>query len=412
MSKEGNPDKEVEKTPNTRQRRRRLALVSLAAIFVLVGVTYGTYWALAGRYRQSTDDAYVAGNQVAVMAQEKGTVVAVLADDTERVKRGQALIRLDAADARIALQQANANLASTVRRINAMYATEKQLQAQVAKERSTLSLARKDYGRNKDMHSLGYFSTKSLEHSGTLVDVDSLSLREAKQALQAVRAQLGNTDVADDPDVKLAASQVRAAYLALQRTNIVAPVSGYVAQRSVQVGEDIAPGTALMAVVPLNQLWVEANFKESQLGSIRVGQPVTMQADAYGGSATFRGRVIGVGAGTGSAFSLLPPQNATGNWIKVVQRVPVRIGIARADLARHPLRIGLSMDVTVETGHDARGAKRGIVDPGAYRTTVYDTQSAGAKQLIARIIRDNSGGNPVKDVAATGSASRHGAFHG
>ncbi|MGH8274687.1 MAG: efflux RND transporter periplasmic adaptor subunit [Gammaproteobacteria bacterium] len=412
MSEENNSGKDVEKTPDPRKRRRRIALVSLAAIFVLAGVTYGTYWAVVGRYRQSTDDAYVAGNRVAVMAQEKGTVVAVLADNTVRVHRGQTLIRLDDADARIALQQAKSQLASTVRQTNALYANERQLHAQVAKQQATLDLARSDYSRNKKMHGLGYYSTKNLEHSATLVDVDKRGLAAARQSLQAVRARLENTGIADNPEVRLAAARVRAAYLALKRTTIVAPVSGYVAQRSVQVGEDIDPGTALMAIVPLNQLWVEANFKESQLGSIRVGQPVTMQADAYGGSATFHGRVIGLGAGTGSAFSLLPPQNATGNWIKVVQRVPVRIGIARADLARHPLRIGLSMDVTVETGHGAHGIKVKIVDPGTYKTTVYDGQATGAKQLIARIILDNSGGNSAKEVAASQPDSRNGAGHG
>lgn len=412
MSKEENVETDIEKTPDPRMRRRRIALASLAAIFVVVGIGYGVYWAFVGRYEQSTDDAYVAGNRVAVMAQEKGTVVAVLADNTVRVHRGQTLIRLDGADARIALEQAKAQLAATVRRTNALYANERQLHAQVAKQQATLELARKDYSRNKDMHALGYYSTRNLEHSATLVDVDKRSLSAARQALQAIRARLENTGIADNPEVRLAATRVSAAYLALKRTTIVAPVSGYVAQRSVQVGEDIDPGTALMAIVPLNQLWIEANFKESQLGSIRVGQPVTMHADAYGDSVTFHGRVIGLGAGTGSAFSLLPPQNATGNWIKVVQRVPVRIGISRADLVRHSLRIGLSMDVTVETGRDAHGVTGNIADPGAYKTSVYDAQADGARQLIARIIRDNSGGNPVQETAVARSGSKTGGSHG
>ncbi|MGA7965268.1 MAG: efflux RND transporter periplasmic adaptor subunit [Gammaproteobacteria bacterium] len=412
MSKEENVEADIEKTPDPRMRRRRIALASLAAIFVVVGIGYGVYWAFVGRYEQSTDDAYVAGNRVAVMAQEKGTVVAVLADNTVRVHRGQTLIRLDGADARIALEQAKAQLAATVRQTNALYANERQLHAQVAKQQATLELARKDYSRNKDMHALGYYSTRNLEHSATLVDVDKRSLSAARQALQAIRARLENTGIADNPEVRLAATQVSAAYLALKRTTIVAPVSGYVAQRSVQVGEDIDPGTALMAIVPLNQLWIEANFKESQLGSIRVGQPVTMHADAYGDSVTFHGRVIGLGAGTGSAFSLLPPQNATGNWIKVVQRVPVRIGVSRADLAHHALRIGLSMDVTVETGRNAHGNTDPIVDPGVYKTTVYDVQNSGANRLIAQIIRDNSSGSLKRNVAIARPDSRAGGNRG
>lgn len=408
MSKE----ESSKQSPNPRRRRRVIALSSLTALFLAVGTAYAVYWGAVGRFHQSTDDAYVAGNRVPVMAQVSGTVVGVLADDTMRVHRGQTLVRLDDSDAHIALQKAKANLASIVRQVTAMYATEKQLQAQVAKQKSTLKLARKDYKRNKAMHALGYFTTKSFEHSGTLVDVDGLSLTEARQALQALRARLGTTDVADNPDVKLAAARVRAAYLALRRTKIVAPVSGYIAKRSVQVGQNVTPGTALMAIVPLHQLWVEANFKESELDKIHIGQPAVMHADMFGDSVTFHGKVIGLGAGTGSAFSLLPPQNATGNWIKVVQRVPVRIGVATSDLDRHPLRIGLSMEVTVDT--DAGKVSTGpIFDPGTYTTPVYKSEDAGASGLIASIIRDNAAGMTGENVAATAHVGTGaGAHHG
>ena len=385
--------------PNPRRRRRIIALASLTALFLALGASYAVYWAAVGRFHESTDDAYVAGNRVPVMTQISGTVVSVLTDDTMRVQRGQTLVRLDDSDARIALQKAKANLAATVRQVSAMYATEKQLRAQVAKQESTLKLARKDYKRNKAMHALGYFTTKSLEHSGTLVNVDGLSLTEAKQALKALQARLGTTDVADNPQVKLAAARVRSAYLALRRTKIVAPVSGYIAKRSVQVGQDVTPGTALMAIVPLHQLWVEANFKESELDKIHIGQPALMHADMFGDSVTFRGKVIGLGAGTGSAFSLLPPQNATGNWIKVVQQVPVRIGIATADLDRHPLRIGLSMEVTVDTGA-GKASRVAIFDPGTYTTPVYKAQDSGVSGLIASIIRDNAPGMAGENVAS------------
>lgn len=404
---------DAENPPESRQRWRRIALLSLAAVFMTLGTAYGIYWGTVGRFRQSTDDAYVAGNRVPVMAQVRGTVVAVLADDTMRVHRGETLVQLDDADERIALQQAKAGLAAIVREVNAQYATERQLRAQVAKEQATLALARRDYSRNKDLHALGYFSTKSLEHSGTQMAVDARSLTEAQQSLQAVRAKLANTDVAGNPQVLLAAARLRAAYLALQRTRILAPVSGYVAKRAVQVGDAVGPGTALMAVVPLNQIWVEANFKESDLGSIHIGQPAAMHADMYGDSVTFHGRVIGLGAGTGSAFSLLPPENATGNWIKVVQRVPVRIGIAKSDLVRHPLRIGLSMDVTVHTGGRDGGADSGpIVDPGVYKTSVYADQTKGANRLIARIISENIVGEPVQRVASAKAAVKGGRGNG
>jgi membrane fusion protein (multidrug efflux system) len=412
MNKKEHSEEVSKKKRDPRKRRRRIALASLAAIFIVVGITYGVYWAMVGRYEQSTDDAYVAGNRVAVMPQEKGTVVAVLADNTMRIHRGQVLVRLDDSDARIALQQAKAALAAKVRQVTALHATEKQLQAQAAKQQATLDLARHDHSRDKAMHKLGYYSTQKLQHSATLVDVDKRSLAAAKQALQALRAKLGNSDVAHNPQVRVAAAQVRAAWLTLKRTRIVAPVSGMVAKRSVQVGDDVDPGTALMGIVPLDQLWVEANFKESALGSIHVGQPVVMHADVYGSSVNFHGRVLGIGAGTGSAFSLLPPQNATGNWIKVVQRVPVRIGISRANLDRHPLRIGLSMNVTVETRHGAHGVKGKIVDPGAYKTTVYNEQASGASRLIAQIITANTVGNRAKGVAVSDSGTRAGASHG
>ncbi len=385
-----------------RTRRRRIVLASLAVVFILAGGAYAGYWATVLRYQQSTDDAYVDGNRVAVMAQESGTVVAVLANNTVPVKRGQTLVRLDDSDARVALQQAKARLASEVRQVTALQATGKQLQANVGKQLATLKLARRDYARDKRLHASGSISTKALEHDATLVNVDKRSLTAARQAVQSIRAKLGQTGIADNPAVRLAAAQVRAAWLALKRTRIVAPVSGYVAERSVQVGENIKPGTALMAIVPLHQVWIQANFKEAALGSINVGQPVLMHADMYGDSVTFHGRVLGIGAGSGSAFALLPPQNATGNWIKVVQRVPVRIGIARADLAKHPLRVGLSMDVTIETGdhHRRHTLARTIVDPHAYKTAVYDQQAKGSDWLITKIIHANVPGAPARGIAA------------
>ena len=413
MSEETNRAQNQKAVSDPRKRRRRIALLGLAAGFIAAAAAYGGYWATVGRYQQSTDDAYVAGNRVAVMTQEPGTVVAVLADNTMRVQRGRTLVQLDDANARIALQQAKAQLASTVRQINALYATERQQRADVGKQRATLQLAESDYSRNENMHTLGYYSSKNLEHSATLVNVDKRSLTAAQQALQGTRAQLGDTGISDNPEVRLAAAHVRAAWLALQRTQIVAPVSGRIAERSVQVGGEVQPGAALMAIVPLNQVWIEANFKESQLGSIRVGQPVIMHADVYGGSVTFHGRVIGIGAGSGSAFSLLPPQNATGNWIKVVQRVPVRIGISKSDLAHHPLRIGLSMKVTVETAVHAHDPAHAIVDPGTYKTTVYALQADGADQLIAQIIRANSFGSEADELAASGiRPKRAGGHHG
>ena len=377
-------------TDNSAQRndRRKFALVSLSATFLAAAIGYGGYWAMVGRFHQATDDAYVVGNQVPITAEAEGTVTAILADETAEVQQGQVLVRLDDSDAKVALQKAEANLASTVRRVEQLYATARQMDAKVESQQATLALARSDYTRHKDLNQRGYYSASALEHSATSVQVDEHELAQAEQARQAVRAEVANTGIVDHPDVKLAAAEVRAAYLNLERMTIVSPVTGYVAKRNVQIGARVDGNAPLMVVVPLDQIWVDANFKESQLSRIRPGESVTLRSDLYGGSVAFHGTVAGVDAGTGSAFALLPAQNATGNWIKVVQRVPVRVLIAHADFAAHPLRIGLSMDVDVDTR--AAGSAGDPPTAPNYVTSVYDQRMAGAEELIAAIIRGNS----------------------
>ncbi len=381
--------------PNTnaaspRVTRRRAAILGLTGVFAIAGFGYTAYWALVGRFHQTTDDAYVAGNQVPITAEAQGTVTAILADETAEVHQGQVLVRLDDSDARLALQKAEANLASTVRRVEQLYATAKQLDAKVAEQQATLALARSDYERHKNLNQRGYYSASALEHSATSVQVDEHGLTEAEQARSAVRAEVANTDVVDHPDVKLAAAEVRTAYLNLERMTIVSPVTGYVAKRNVQLGAHVDGSAPLMVVVPLDQIWVNANFKESQLARIRPGQPVRLRSDLYGSSMAFHGTVVGVDAGTGSAFALLPAQNATGNWIKVVQRVPVRVSIAPEDSANHPLRIGLSMVVDVDTRDSGTVTAGDPPREPTYATSVYDQRLAGAEQLIAAIISSNS----------------------
>ncbi|HEU4617891.1 MAG TPA: efflux RND transporter periplasmic adaptor subunit [Gammaproteobacteria bacterium] len=388
-------------TPDRQPRRRRVALGSLAALFAVAGAAYTGYWLTTGRYHESTEDAYVAGNRVPVMTEVHGTVVALLADNTMPVRQGQTIVRLDDTDARVALAQAEAKLASTVRRINAEYAKEKQLEAETATRKASLALSESDYRRNRNLHAKGVASTEVLEHSAADVEVNRHELAAAEQALEVLRADLGHTDLAHHPEVELAAAEVRAAYLALERTKIVAPVAGFVANRNVQVGQQVDPGEPLMAVVPSDEIWIDANFKESQLDGIRIGQPVVMHADAYGGSVAFHGKVIGIGAGTGSAFSVLPPQNATGNWIKVVQRVPVRIGVAKDEIEDHRLQIGLSMEVTVHTREDAEAPDSlEVIDPATYTTSVYDARGTEADGLIARII-DANGASSVEETSTS-----------
>ena len=382
----------VDPAAQKRQLARKRGFMVLGGVFAAAAIGYGIYWFAVGARHESTDDAYVAGNRVPVMAEAEGTVTAILADETSEVSQGQVLVKLDDTDARVALQEAEAKLAATVRHVEQLYATDQQLAAKAAAQQATLSQHRSDYQRHAALNKRGYYSDSALEQSGTQVQVDQHELAEDQHAIAALHAELGEGGVADNPDVKLAAAQVRAAYLTLQRMTIVAPVSGYVAKRDVEIGQRVGSGAPLMAVVPLSQIWVDANFKESQLDRIRPGQPVSLRADVYGGRVAFHGKVVGVDAGTGSAFALLPAQNATGNWIKVVQRVPVRVQIDQAELTQHPLRIGLSMEVSVDTRAGSDGRSLDPVAPPQYSTPVYAQRMDGAEQLIADIIRSNGGG--------------------
>jgi membrane fusion protein (multidrug efflux system) len=384
---------------------RKTALLSLTAVFAVAALAYGVYWGVFGSNRQSTDDAYVAGNRVPVMTEAEGTVVAILADETSEVQQGQVLVRLDDSDARVNLQEAEARLASTVRHVQELYATEKQLAAKAEAQQATLAQARSDYQRHQQLNRRGYYSDSALEHSSTQVEIEEHALAEAEHARSAVHAEVANTDVADHPDVKLAAAEVRAAYLALQRTTVVAPVSGYIAKRDVQIGERVATNAPLMAIVPLSEIWVNANFKESQLDRILPGQAVILHSDIYGNGVVFHGKVVGLDAGTGSAFSLLPPQNATGNWIKVVQRVPVRVLIDEADLRQHPLRIGLSMEVAVDTHAAKPGVTLDAPPAAQYDTPVYGQRLDGVESLIADIIRSNSASAAAPHLAAVVTVS-------
>jgi membrane fusion protein (multidrug efflux system) len=396
--------------PPASHGRGKWLLGVLTLVFLLGGAAYGTYWALIGRFEESTDDAYVAGNTVPLTTRVIGTVTAIRADNTQRVQEGQPLVLLDSTDARIALEQAEARLAQAVREVQGLYQTEAQQDANVSLQRARLAQSRSDYRRDRDLIHRNFVSAQDYQHSGTQVDVDRAGLEVAEHQLAATRAAVANTELTDHPQVRLAAANLRDAYIALKRTTIRVPVTGYVDKRSVQVGERVSPGKPLMAIVPLNQIWVDANFKESQLRNVRTGQPVSLTSDLYGGNVVYHGRVIGLGAGTGSAFAVLPPQNATGNWIKVVQRVPVRIGLNPKEVDAHPLRIGLSMEATVDT-HDRSGAVlRADPQPrDVYVTHVYQDEDKGAGALISRIIQQNTVMALPTKVTAPAASGTHAA---
>src|SRR5882757_4964845 len=388
-----NTQDDTRKAPS-RNGRRWLWLSIVSGAFLLIGAAYTLYWGNVLRYRQSTDDAYVNGNVVQITPQISGTVVSIGADDTQFVKAGQPLVRLDQADAKVALDQSEAQLAKTVREVRNMFATSAQLRAAVELRQSDLAMARKDLARRERLGNSGAISSEELQHARDSVRGAEAALMSAQQQLAGNQARVDGTTLENHPDVRNASAAVRNAYLTYSRTVLPAPVSGFVARRVVQLGQRVGPGAPLMSVVPLDQVWVDANFKEPQLANMRVGQPVTLTADLYGGGFRYHGRIAGFGAGTGSAFALLPAQNATGNWIKIVQRVPVRIALDPQEMAAHPLQIGLSMkvEVSVRDGSGERLPQLAHNAP-AYSTDVFHSVDEAADTRVQEIIAANDSVN-------------------
>jgi len=377
--------------PAPRSTRLLSALVACGVLFAAAG--YGIYWSSTLQYREVTEDAYVEGNLVQVTTQIAGTVTAIAADNTDRVGAGQELVRLNEVDAKLALERSSAVLAKTVRQVRSQYASASQMQANVDLRRAELNKVQADFDRRAQLVPSGAISGEDLEHAREAVRTARSALTSAEQQFEANHAYVDSTSVATHPDVMGAAAQVKDAVIATVRTSVPAPVSGMVARRNVQVGQRVAAGTSLMTIVPVESVWVTANFKESQLRHLRSGQPVALTADAYGKDVVYHGTVVGEEAGTGSAFSLMPAQNATGNWIKVVQRVPVRIALDPREIVRHPLQVGLSMRVNVDTHkRDWPRLAPGRAAQQAYRTEVFAQESKEADGVVARIIAANVAG--------------------
>ena len=394
--------------PGQTNARRKTLILGVLFLFAAAGIAYAVWWALVGRYAETTDDAYVGGNVVQITPQISGTVVSIGADDTQFVKAGQALVRLDQADAKVALDQAEAQLARTVRDVRNLFATSAQLEAAVQQRHTDLTAAQSDLARRQRLGASGAVSGEELQHAVDAVKVAQAGLLAAQQQLAANRARVDGTTLKDHPQVRDAAAAVRNAYLTLARTELPAPVAGFVARRNVQLGQRVSPGSALMAVVPLDQVWVDANFKEPQLERMRVGQPVRLTADLYGTRVLFHGSVAGFGAGTGAAFSLLPAQNATGNWIKIVQRVPVRIALSAREVAAHPLQIGLSMKADVDVSHGGDGARLPQLanTSAAWSTDVFGSSNALADARVQAIIAANQSA-PVHALAERAVGDRN-----
>ena len=372
-------------------RKRKVMLLALTLVVILGGVGVWAWHELYGRWSESTDDAYVNGNVVEITPQVTGTVVSIGADDGDLVREGQVLVQFDPNDAEVALQSAQANLARTVRQVRGLYSNVDGMKAQVHAQEAEVQKAQENYNRRRNLAAGGAISQEELSHARDDLTSAQNALANARQQLKTSSALVDDTVVSSHPDVQAAAAQLRQAYLSNARSTLIAPVTGYVAKRTVQLGQRVQPGTALMAVIPLDQLWIDANFKETQLRDMRIGQPVDIETDLYGSDVKYSGTVDSLGAGTGSAFALLPAQNATGNWIKIVQRVPVRIHINAEELTKHPLRVGLSTQVNVNL-HDQSGPVLAQQPPqkASFSTQVYDRQLADADAMISRLIHENS----------------------
>jgi membrane fusion protein, multidrug efflux system len=413
MSQTTTPNAPAAVVPATNPARKKA--LTVLSIVVLLGLAYGGFEWFTSRNAEVTDNAYVQGNVIQITPQVGGTVTAILADDTDFVKAGQPLVQLDPADAKVALDQAEANLAQAVRQVRTLYANNGSLSAQVtlrqsdiARAQTEIDRATDDLNRRQALAGNGAVSKEELNHARSQLAVAQNAMATAQAGVAAAREQLSSnqsltdgTNIEGHPSVMAAAAKVREAYLALHRATLPAPVDGYVAKRTVQLGQRVGAGAPLMSIVPLNQLWVDANFKEVQLRNIRIGQPVTLTADLYGKKMEYKGTVAGLGMGTGAAFALLPAQNATGNWIKVVQRVPVRVALDAEQLAKNPLRVGLSMEATIDvsdlSGKTLADAPRSA---SGTQTQVYAALDDGASAEVRRVIAANLGHTKLASTQA------------
>ena len=372
-----------------RAERRRNGFLLFGAAVAVAALAYGGWWLLSGRFSETTDDAYVAGNIVAVTSRENATVTALYADNTQQVRKGQLLIEMDPSVAQVNMRAAEANLARAARSVRGTFASADSYQAQLEQAEVALAQAQSDYQRRQAALA-GAVSGEELGHARDAVQAAEAAVNSARGGLAQAQSSIAGVDVAHNPDVLAAEAQLRSAAIVLAHMKIVAPVDGVVAQRTVQVGQRVNAGAPLMAVVPLTNVWVDANFKEVQLSRMRIGQPVKITTDIYGSKVVYHGKIAGLGAGSGSAFAVLPPQNASGNWIKIVQRVPVRIALDPAELKDNPLRIGLSVTATVDV-HDQSGPRAADAAPvGVMRGNTGEDVDAKVNRLVKKILAASS----------------------
>lgn len=387
------------------KKRNYIVIAIFGAVLVLIGIGALVYHLAIGRYYVATTDAYVNGDLIQLTPQITGAVAEITTDQTQAVRQGELLVRLDSHDTDVALAQAKANLAQTVREVVQLFAQETRDRATIAAQEAQLKLANQNESRDQGLISAHGVAQQDLERDQEVTHSADAGLRQARAAFAATHAAVADTDPQTHPRVLQAEASLRTAWLSSNRTRILAPISGYVVRRSVQLGQQVTPASEMVAIVPLDRLWIDANFKETQLQKIRIGQTVRVTADVYGSGFRYHGTVLGLAAGTGAALAVLPAENATGNWIKIVQRLPVRIGLDPNELRNHPLFLGLSTNIEIDV-HDLSGASLSARPtwPADVKTDVYAAQDAGVDAEIERIVTENLKGVSVLDLPAIARA--------
>jgi membrane fusion protein (multidrug efflux system) len=372
------------------KKKRNKVLLKIALVLLLLALLAFIYWSFFIRFHESTDDAYVNGNIVNVMSPQQGTVTTIYTDNTDFVQQGQLLLELDPTLYQLTFEQAQVELALAVREVQQLYETVQQRKADLSLKEADLKRAQEDFDSRNSLRDTQAISVEDLNHAQANLNIAKATTNLSQHELNGAIAAIGTTNLEEHPSIQNKVIALKQAYVNLKRCKILAPATGFVSQRKVQIGEWVSTTRALLSIIPLEQIWVDANFKETELSDIRIDQPVTIESDMYGSSVLYHGKILGILAGTGSVFSLIPPQNATGNWIKIVQRVPVRIALDPEELKQNPLVLGLSAYVVVDTKNQSgeRLASKPIYAP-IFTTSVYDVPMEPVQELIQTIIQSN-----------------------
>lgn len=377
-------------THETNHRSRALWLFTL--FIVIAGGVWFAYWYLYLQYHESTDDAYANGNFIEINSVISGAVVAYYADNTDFIKEGQLLVELDSTNYQSNYEKELAKLAETTLLVKQLYSNVKAQLANVKNQRAALERTKYDYNSRLKLKETTpqALSQEDFVHSQQNFLEAQFKVLQAESLLNVALAAAGNTPPQFHPQIENQKANVRIAYYNLRHCSIYAPETGYIAQRSVNVGQWITPNTNLMAIIPTNYVWVDANFKETQLRKMRVGQPATVWFDLYGSDVIFKGTVMGIASGTGSVFSLIPPQNATGNWIKIVQRLPVRISLDPETVEKYPIRLGISAEVNVNiTNQDLPFLSSLSPEKPVGKTSIYNIHMQDVNQIMDKIVESN-----------------------